>query len=424
MKENGPTKGQPPDLRSRAEKDLKRRKAGSDYSATEADPKKLLHELQVHQLELEIQNEELKRAREEAETALERYTDLYDFAPVGYFTFDCSGVIGEVNLTGAKLLGTDRSSLLTKRFEFFIAHEDRPVLHSFLKRVFERKDKQSCEVALRNQDRLIQMEAIVSPGGQECRAVLADITERAKAEREVKRLNEDLSRRNSELEVANRELDSFAYVVSHDLRAPLRSIEGFSRILLDEYSSRLDEQGRDYLNRVKNASSRMDQFLINLLNLARLARREVEIEEVNLSNVAADIAEKLKLNDPGRKVGFTIAQGLKANADLYLVRVALGKIIENAWKFTSTTASAEIEFGSLAKGGETIFFLRDNGVGFDMKYAGRLFQPFQRFHGESEFPGAGIGLATAFRIIGKMGGKIWAEAEPGKGATFYFTLPH
>ncbi|MGE5619513.1 MAG: PAS domain S-box protein [Sphingomonadaceae bacterium] len=253
-------------------------------------------------------------------------------------------------------------------------------------------------------------------------AVKEDITERKRAEDEIRKLNGDLTRRALELDAINRELESFSYSVSHDLRAPLRAIDGFSQALLDDYHDRLDEQGRHYLQRIRSASDRMDQLIDDMLSLARVTRSEMHREDVNLSAQAEAIAAELRRTQPERQVAFIIQPGVVAHGDARLLRVVLENLMENAWKFTSKHPTARIEFGVAEEGGEKVYFVSDDGAGFDMAYADKLFGAFQRLHAQTEFPGTGIGLATVQRIVHRHGGRIWARGEVEKGAEFYFTL--
>jgi len=235
-------------------------------------------------------------------------------------------------------------------------------------------------------------------------------------------LEQRVSERTAQLETANKELEAFAYSVSHDLRAPLRGLDGFSAALLSQYTEKLDEQGRHYLERIQAASRRMGQLIDDLLNLSRLSRRELIRREVDLSALARQIAAELQARDPERLAEFTIAEGMTCEGDAHLLRVALGNLMGNAWKFTGGRSPAQIEVGTAEQDGERVYFVRDNGVGFDMAYADKLFTPFQRLHAVDEFPGTGIGLATVQRILQRHGGRIWPEAAVGRGATFSFTL--
>ena len=239
---------------------------------------------------------------------------------------------------------------------------------------------------------------------------------------ELEERNESLRRNTAELLAANTELDAFAYSVSHDLRAPLRSIDGFSQVLLEDYAAQLDQAGRDSLQRVRAASQRMGMLIDDLLKLARITRAEMRTEVVDLSGLARDIAADLQRASPARAVEFAIAQGLEARGDPRLLRVALENLLRNSWKYTAKQAQPRIEFGSIAANGERAFLVRDNGAGFDMQYADKLFGVFQRLHSAAEFEGTGVGLATVRRIITRHGGRIWAEGVVDRGATFYFTL--
>ena len=239
----------------------------------------------------------------------------------------------------------------------------------------------------------------------------------------LRSLEERVARRTSQLELANRELESFAYSVSHDLRAPLRAIDGFARAVLEDHGERLPPEGRAYLERVCHAAERMGRLIDDLLALSRVTRREMHRRPVDLSALARAVADELAVDEPGREVEVRIAPGLTAEADPGLVRLLLENLLRNAWKYTRPRERARVEFGAeRGAAGETVFYVRDNGVGFDPRHAGRLFQPFQRLHRDEEFEGTGIGLATAFRVVRRHGGRIWAEAEPGRGAVFRFTL--
>ena len=245
--------------------------------------------------------------------------------------------------------------------------------------------------------------------------ITRDISERRLAEQEI-------LRRSLELEAANKELEAFSYSVSHDLRAPLRGIEGFSQALQEDYEPQLDSTAKDYLKRIRSATHRMGELIDDLLNLSRVTRAEMYRERIDLSKLANEIAQELRSHEPTRSVALKIAKGLEAEGDGRLVRVALQNLIGNAWKFTSKRAEAEIEFGQKNSNGDRTYFVRDNGAGFNQSYATRLFGAFQRLHAANEFPGTGIGLATVQRIINRHGGTVWAEGSVNSGATIYFTL--
>jgi light-regulated signal transduction histidine kinase (bacteriophytochrome) len=243
---------------------------------------------------------------------------------------------------------------------------------------------------------------------------------------EVRRANADLERRVTErtrqLEAANRELEAFAYAVSHDLRAPLRSMSGFSQILQESALPGLDDKSRHYLQRIHDASMRMSGLIEDLLNLSRIGRSELTARPISLSQIAMEAAAAIRERHPAREVQLEVASDLEVSADPRLLRIALENLLSNAWKYTARAAQARVSVGMQNSENGPVYFVRDNGVGFDMKYADKLFVPFQRLHPEAEFPGSGIGLVTVQRIIARHGGRIWADAKPDEGATFYFTL--
>ena len=256
--------------------------------------------------------------------------------------------------------------------------------------------------------------------------VFRDITERKELERERRRHREELERkvaeRTAELQAANRELESFSYSVSHDLRAPLRTIDGFSDALVEDYADQLDDDARGYLDRIQGAARRMTEQLNGLLTLSRVTRRELQMESVDLSAIANDVARELQESEPDRQVEWRIEPEMQARGDAALLHVLLQNLLGNAFKFTGERQAARIEFGTAEHDGLDCFYVRDNGAGFAMESAGELFRPFQRLHSQDEYDGTGIGLATVYRIIERHGGRIWAEAAPEEGAAFYFTL--
>jgi PAS domain S-box-containing protein len=252
--------------------------------------------------------------------------------------------------------------------------------------------------------------------------IVQEITDRKKIEEDKKKLNGSLLRYTNELAVINKELEAFSYSVSHDLRAPLRSIDGFSQALVDDYADKLDAEGKDYIARVRKATQHMGRIIDDLLKLSRITRHPLEKEKVDIADLSKSIIADFKKEDSKRNVKFDVSGDLVVMGDKHLLSMALENLIGNSWKFTSKNPNAKIEVGKTRKDDKDVFFVRDNGAGFDMKYSDKLFIPFQRLHSDDEFPGIGIGLGIVSRIIHRHGGSIWAEGEVGKGAIFYFTL--
>jgi PAS domain S-box-containing protein len=254
-------------------------------------------------------------------------------------------------------------------------------------------------------------------------SAIRDISQRKQTEQQVSRLNEQLEQRAAELEASNKELEAFSYSVSHDLRSPLQNIDGFSQVLLEDYADRLDSEGQEHLKHVRSSCLQMGEIIDALLALSKMMRTEMFRQRVDLSGLASQIADHLKATAPDRAVEFVIANDLTADADPQLLGVVLENLLNNAWKFTSKQPRARIEVGSLLQSnGEQVFYVRDDGAGFDMEHAQKIFTPFQRLHKASDFQGTGIGLATVQRVIARHGGKIWASAAVDHGATFCFTL--
>jgi PAS domain S-box-containing protein len=536
-------------LRRRAEEQLQKKGPKDQTPATEAESQRLIHELQVHQIELELQNAELKEARNEAEAALAKCDDLFHFAPVGYFNLDRNRTIIDVNFAGANLLGLKRSMLIGRNFEVFVGPYSCPGFNSFLERVFAGNSKESCETLLTKEGNVqlsVQIEAVSANSGEECRVAVIDITERKriedklhKSERQLSEaqrlahvgswewdsvsdkvtgsdefhsifglliasynsflkqvhpedrekvkkavqetldrktlydlhyrimhpggtariihalgevrtdsagrsigmmgtvqdvteqrqleeklesLNVELEAHAIQLEAANQELEAFNYSVSHDLRTYLNNIYGFSQVLLETYATRLDRQCRDFILHIKKAGEEMTQLINTLLDFSCLSHSGMSLEKVDLSSMATGIITDLRGASYDKRGRSVIQKGVDVVGDPNLLRIALTNLLSNAWKYSELKKEPIIEFGTLDNDGKNVCFVRDNGVGFDMSKAERLFTPFCRLHGKNEFSGHGIGLATAQRIISRHNGRIWAESEPGKGATFYFTL--
>jgi light-regulated signal transduction histidine kinase (bacteriophytochrome) len=245
---------------------------------------------------------------------------------------------------------------------------------------------------------------------------------RMRNEADVLKLGQDMAARNVELENVNKELEAFIYSISHDLRAPIRTVAGFARFLDQDYRDKLDDQALDYIKRICAASGKVTLLIDDLLRLAKISRQEVDRTKIDLTKLAASVVADLRETDRKRSVEVIIAEGITVFADLRLMQIVLSNLLGNAWKFTSKTESARIEFGASERDGKTVYFVRDNGAGFNPQYMEKIFWPFQRLHSESEFEGTGIGLTIVERIAHRHGGSVWAEGEVGKGATIYFTM--
>ncbi|HOF87807.1 MAG TPA: PAS domain S-box protein [Armatimonadota bacterium] len=379
----------------------------------------------------ETLEERIQERTAQLQAALARFEGLLESAPDGMVIVDASGVITLVNTQLERLTGYRREDILGQPIEVLIPERYRAVhvrhRAAYMAAPRTRPIDAGLELYLRCKDGRavpveISLSPITTPDGMLVMASIRDIAARKHAEGEITRLNAALQRNVEQLSAANAELEAFSYSVSHDLRAPLRGIDGFSRILLAEYGARLDETGQDYLRRVRAATQRMGRLIDDMLNLSRIGRREMQPGPVDLSALAAEVIAELRQAEPARAVTVTIAPHMMTTGDARLLRIVLENLLGNAWKFTGGRADARIEVGTLEQEGQTVYYIRDTGAGFDMTYADKLFTPFQRLHGEEEFPGTGIGLAIVRRIITRHGGRVWAEGVEGHGATFYFTV--
>jgi len=347
------------------------------------------------------------------------------------FRLDPNGIVSSWNAGAQRIKGYSSEEILGQHFSRFYLDEDiqkgKPEEELRTARDEGRSEDEGWRIR-KDGSRFwanVVITAIYDPQGHLIgyAKITRDLTRRKCAEDHVLALNEELEQRNAELTLVNRELESFSYSVSHDLRAPLRAIDGFSLALLEDCQETLPADGKSHLTRIRAAAARMGELIDGMLNLARTARCEMVRVELDLGRIADEVVDQLRASDPTRRVTFTNTANLKVAGDRILLGVALQNLLGNAWKFTSQRPDAVIEFGvETARGRSDVLVVRDNGAGFDMQYADKLFGVFQRLHDGREFPGNGVGLATVQRIIRRHGGSIWAESAVGQGATFYFVL--
>jgi PAS domain S-box-containing protein len=369
-----------------------------------------------------------KRAEEALKASEERYRRIVDTSQEGILVVDAETRFTYVNQRLVEMLGHDEAEMLGRSYLDFIDQSRRGEVAERLRRRKEGVREQYEAVFLRSDGGKmwgsVSATPIMGVHGEFCGsfAMVSDVSEQKRFKEEIEVLNTNLVARALALELANEELEAFGYTVSHDLRKPLTAISGYSQLILEQFGAGLNVDCRNYFQEIVNGAGRMNQLIDTLLDFSRLTRRELHRETVDLSAMAHAIIAEFSLADPQRRVSCTIAEGAVVNADAKLLRVVMDNLLGNAWKYTAKTEEAVIEFGVMEQRGETACFVRDNGVGFDMAHANRLFAVFQRLHSTSEFEGIGIGLATVQRIIQRHGGRVWAEAECGKGATFYFTL--
>jgi PAS domain S-box-containing protein len=543
-----PRSKQTDDLRKRAEKNIPG-SADSTGKMSAPEIQKLVHELHVHQIELEMQNEALRQSQAETAESQYKYSDLFDFAPAGYFTLDKKGRIIEANVTGASLLGAEKRSLAKQPFQRFITPGHFSIFQSHLQKAHESRSKQTCKLKLTGKDgslfdALIDTIAVIDDEGKfdHYRSTVTDITEITRAEAlreseikyrglyestqdgitmtdikgnivecnraysdmlgysekeingltyqqttpakwydmerdivinkilktgysdiyekeyikkdgtvfpvsirvwaikdeagnitgmwgiirditESKRVELDLAERTAQLEAANKELETFSYSVSHDLRAPLRAIDGYARMILKKQGDKFDEDTLDKFNVIRSNTRTMGQLIDDLLAFSRLGKKHVSLMLLDMDDLVRYVWKEMQNTNPERNMALTVNSILPGYGDRALIKQVYINLLSNAVKFTKNKDTAHIETGGYSDGNEVVYYVRDNGVGFDMKYYDKLFGVFQRLHGSADFEGTGVGLATVQRIVHRHGGRAWAEGKIDEGATFYFSLP-
>ncbi len=441
------------DLRRRAEEILQGK---NEYlkELSAQDIQGIIHELRVHQIELEMQNEELRRAQKELEESRNRYSDLYDFAPAGYFIFDKNGLILEVNLTGARMLYVERSLLIKQPFYLYVTTGSRDIFYSHLRKVFRAGTRHTCEIELIDKignqfDARLESIAMQDSEGKinQCRTAVIDITKRKRAEEALRRAHDELEMRvrertaelaranealkaeiqerkraEEELRRSNAELEQFAYVASHDLQEPLRMISGFTKLLERRYRGRLDKSADEFITYIVDGTTRMQRMIEDLLVYSRVGTRGRPFELTSMEDVFDQAVTNIMTAI--EKNGATVTHDPLPTvmADATQMTQLFQNLISNGIKFRREEPP-QVHISAEKKGSEWVFSVRDNGIGIAPHFMEHLFQLFQREYTATEYPGTGIGLAICKKIVERHGGRIWAESEPEKGSTFYFTIP-
>jgi PAS domain S-box-containing protein len=427
---------QPAELRRKAE-ELEKIAIQSSKTTSTLSPEEIqrtLHELRVHQIQLEMQNEELRRIQLELDISRERYFDLYDLAPVGYCTLNEKGLIVESNLTLITLLGASRRFLVKMPFSQFIFSDDQPLFYQFRKLLGETKNTQECELRMVRADKStfwVQLSATASVEKEESptyRVVIVDITERKLVQLAIKQLNEDLENRvklrTTDLENSNNAMKSFSYTVSHDLRAPLRAIDGFSSILATQYAALFDEEGRRLFTIIRDNVKKMNLLILDLLELAKVSNLDIKHFPINMEEMIHSVYWEMVSEDDKLRIQFKLVNIIDCLGDPLLIKQVWVNLIENAVKFSRKKDNPSITITSSKDKNQITYSIQDNGAGFNPEYKKKLFIAFSRLHADEEYKGTGIGLVLVDRIIQKHGGTVWAEGVEGQGATFYFSLPN
>lgn len=391
-------------------------------------PEYLLHELRVHQAELEMQNEELRRTQQAFEESRDRYVDLYEFAPVGYLTLSNTDIIAEINLTGAAMLGVERGTLISRRFSAFVATADQDRWHRQLVYALHHHGKHECELMLLHGDGS-QFSAHLHCLRQErdsvpvLRIALADISIRKQAEAELARTREILQHTNDRLLISNRDLEQFAYVASHDLQEPLRMVVSYSQLLERKYHGQLDDDAHTFLHFMIEGGVRMQAMILDLLEFSRVDRAGDEPERFDCGKAVDEALRSLThaITEAGAEI-------IRADLpDIIYIRHQFVRLIQNlignAVKYHHSGRPPRIAISAHRVGAAWTFSVSDNGIGIDPTYSERIFIIFQRLHTRDKYSGTGIGLAVCKKIVEHHGGRIWVESDPGNGSTFLFTVP-
>jgi two-component system, chemotaxis family, sensor kinase Cph1 len=407
---------EPKRLRQKAEEVLIREKAQEKSPAAESDILKLNHELSINQIELEIQNEELLRAKEDLEVAVEKYTDLYDFAPTGYLTVTREGQIVGMNLYASKMLGKERQRLMKSMFSTYISADTKKNFEKFLREIFNTQVEQSCEINLIKKDNSTTNMYLIGRISKDCKSSdisMIDITDHKAAEKKMGDLLNMVT-------ISNKELQDFAYVASHDLQEPLRMVTSFIQLLSLKYKDQLDDTAAEYIRFASEGAKRMYDLINGLLAYSRVQTKGKAFIQVDINNVLIDVLNNLALKIEERGAVIKSDKLPVLYADKTQMTQLFQNLIENSLKFT--TGSPRIYISSKSETDRYTFSVKDEGLGIESQYFERIFQIFQRLLPRELYEGTGAGLAICKRIVERHGGRIWVESEIGKGSTFFFTI--
>ena len=402
-------------------------------SRLNAAERKLADDLHTHQIELQMQNQELVRTKSDLERSRARYFELFDFAPVAYFTFSSRATIESLNLAAAELLQIDRQRVVGSPATPFFDPESRGAFRAHLDHVFHEPGKHAIDLVLASTNgwrrhvhvvsRLIRGEMGDSPL---CLSAAVDITERKNAEDEISRLNAALeqrvAQRTLELEESNKDLEAFIYSISHDLRAPLRNMAGFASIIAEDYAQQVPPEVQGFVKRIRAGNEKMLHLVDDLLRFSRLGRKPLEVADTDLNELLEEALSDLSSETEGRQIEWHKKRLPVAECDRGLMRQVFINFLSNALKYSRPRNPAIIRTSCEVRNGERVIVIQDNGVGFDMRYVDKLFGVFQRLHVPSEFEGNGVGLAMVSRILHRHGGRAYAEGHVDQGATFWFTF--